>query len=349
MRTFFLGGSSPEGFSPAFEDVVSNTDFHTYIIKGGPGTGKSSLMKKLLSEFEDSENELYICSSDPDSADMVSLKKHKVNLVDGTAPHTVDPEYPGAVQEIVNMGDCWDSKLLESKKEELIAADTEYRQFHARCRKCLSAAAAVLADTRTIAGNALNIKKLDGFTTRFAKKILTQKCADTGRLVFRRISSVTPKGYMTLIPEGDKIYLLSDDLYTASERFLRNLAQLAVKKGYTAEISTCTIHNDEFFEHLRIPELSVSFISSNPVNKTSAEENIFINFGRFYDKQILYNRKNRLKFNRSAAGELIDEAVLALKNAKAAHDKLEEFYIEAVDFKKAEKIFKKLKTEIENK
>ncbi|MGN0598349.1 MAG: ATPase [Oscillospiraceae bacterium] len=348
MKTYFLGGSSPSGFSPAFEDVIADTDSHTYIIKGGPGTGKSSLMKKLLAEFSDDENELYLCSSDPDSADMVVLKKQHVNLVDGTAPHVCDPEYPGAVQEIVNMGDCWDSDALRQKKDELIAADSEYRQYHSRCRKCLAAAAAVLADTRAISDSALNLTKLDGFIKRLAKKILPQKPIGEGKLICRRISAVTPKGYMTLLPEGDTIYLLGDELYSGSEYFLRSFASLAVKKGFTAEVSVCTIHADEFFEHLRIPELSLSFISSNPINKTSPSENIYVNFNRFYDKQMLYARKNRLKFNKAAATDLVDEAVTALKNAKAAHDELEKFYIEAVDFSKAEKIYNTLCKKIRN-
>lgn len=348
MKTYFLGGSSPSGFAPAFEDIVADTDSYTYIIKGGPGTGKSSLMKKLLAEFADDENELYLCSSDPDSADMAVLKKQRVNIVDGTAPHVCDPEYPGAVQEIVNMGDCWDSEKLRSCKDELIAVDSEYRQYHQRCRKCLAAAAAVLADTRAISDSALNIPKLDGFIKRLAKKVLPQKALGEGKLVCRRISAVTPKGYLTLLPEGDTIYLLGDELYSGSEYFLRSFAALAVKKGLTAEVSVCTIHADEFFEHLRIPELSLSFISSNPINKTAPPENIFVNFNRFYDKQMLYARKNRLKFNKAAANDLVDEAVTALKNAKAAHDELEKFYINAVDFSKAEKIFQALCKKIRN-
>lgn len=342
MKTYFLGGSSPSGFSPAFGDVISDNDSFTYIIKGGPGTGKSSLMKKLLAEFADDENELYLCSSDPDSADMVVLKKQKVNFIDGTAPHVCDPEYPGAVQEIVNMGDCWDGDKLRACKDELIAADSEYRQFHARCRKCLAAAAAVLADTRAISDSALNLPKLDGFIKRLAKKILPAKSVGEGKLVCRRISAVTPKGYLTLIPEGDTIYLLGDDFYSGSEYFLRSFASLAVKKGLTAEVSVCTVHADEFFEHLRIPELSISFISSNPINRTAPAEKIFVNFDRFYDKQMLFVRKNRLKFNKAAANDLVDEAVTALKNAKAAHDELEKFYIDAVDFSKSEKIYKTL-------
>lgn len=342
LKTYFLGGSSPSGFSPAFEDIVADTEHHTYIIKGGPGTGKSSLMKRLLAEFENDKNELFLCSSDPDSADMIRLAEQKVNFVDGTSPHICDPEYPGAVQEIINMGDCWDSSLLISRKKELIAADGEYRQFHQRCRKCLAAAAAVLADTRAISDNALNTAKIDGFIKRFSKKLFPLKPVGDGRLIFRRLSAVTPKGYMTLMPENDRIFLLCDEYYSGAEYFLREFAEIAVSRGLTAEVSVCTVHADEVYEHLRIPELSMCFISSNPMNKTEQAEAERINFGRFYDKKLIYSRKNRLKFNKNAVNELLGEAVNALKNAKDAHDRLESFYIEAVDFSKAESIFRRL-------
>lgn len=348
LNTYFLGGNTPGGFRSAFDDVIDNTDYYTYIIKGGPGTGKSSLMKKILAAFPDEDRELYICSSDPDSADAVVLKEHKVIVVDGTAPHVYDPEYPGAVQEIVNLGDCWDSERLRSEKEGVIAAAKGYKQYHTRCRRCLAAAASVIGDTYQIAEAALNYSKLDGFISRLSAKLLPQKPVGEGKTVLRRISAVTPKGCMTLIPENDTVYLLNDSYFAGTDYFLRSFAEKAVRKGLTAEISVSALHEDEFFEHLRIPELNISFISSNPVSKISLEEKIPVNFMRFYSKEVLSAKKARLKFNAAAASELTEEAVKALENAKAAHDKLEEFYIDAVDFSKTEKICEKLISEIKS-
>jgi hypothetical protein len=46
--------------------------------------------------------ELHWCSSDNDSADAVTIPAIGVTLIDGTAPHIVDPRNPGAVDEIIN-------------------------------------------------------------------------------------------------------------------------------------------------------------------------------------------------------------------------------------------------------
>jgi hypothetical protein len=345
-KLFFLGGSTPDGFRSAFDDVIADTSYHTYIIKGGPGTGKSTFMKKIYAAFPDEDRDLFLCSSDPDSADAVVLHSHKVIFVDGTAPHVYDPEYPGAVQEILNLGECWDGDKLQSEKENVISATAEYSGYHIRTRRCLTAASSVLADTKHIAANALSFDKLDGFISRLAKKILPKETSDTekaeGNIVFRRISAVTPDGYMTLADENDTVYLLSDDYFAGSDYFLRSFADIVRRHGLTAQVSLCGAFDEEHYEHMSIPELGITFLSSNPINNVKSDNAVQVNFMRFYIKNILTSKKTRLSFNETAYTELTDEAVYSLSLARQAHNKLEKFYIDAVDFEKTEKILSEM-------
>ena len=67
--------------------------------------GKSTLMKKIAGQFEDTEDvTVFYCSSDPDSLDAVVLHSSKVVIVDGTARHVFDPKYPGIGETIINLG-----------------------------------------------------------------------------------------------------------------------------------------------------------------------------------------------------------------------------------------------------
>ena len=43
------------------------------------------------------------CSSDPESLDGLVIPAFKVALIDGTAPHIVDPKNPGAVDETIHL------------------------------------------------------------------------------------------------------------------------------------------------------------------------------------------------------------------------------------------------------
>lgn len=335
----FLGGSSPKGFRTHFGELIADTGYFTYIIKGGPGTGKSTLMKRLAEAFPDEEKELYQCSSDPDSLDAVVFKERKVIFVDGTAPHVFDPEYPGAVQQILDLGACWDASFLKKNKEEIISVTAEYLRHHASCRRFITALAAVADDTCQTGRLALNEKKLDGFTERLAAKLLPRKKgAGEGKTEFRQLSALTPKGYLTNIPEDYAVYLLCDSCFAGSDIFLRRFADIASSRGYGVSISVCTLHGTESFEHILIPELKIAFMTANPINLLSPETKQPINFRRFYDKSALLSKKARLKFNEAALKNLREEAVKSLVNAKAEHDRLEEFYIEAVDFDSVKRI-----------
>ena len=42
-------------------------------------------------------------------------------MIDGTAPHTVDPRYPGAVDEILNFGAYWVKEKLKKEKQAIVA------------------------------------------------------------------------------------------------------------------------------------------------------------------------------------------------------------------------------------
>ncbi len=341
VYTYFLGGSSPDGFRTHFGDIISNHGYHTYIIKGGPGTGKSTLMKKLAAAVEGGK-EIYHCSSDPASFDAVVFTDKKAVVVDGTAPHVFEPEYAGVVQEIFNLGQCWDSGKLKSQKNEIIAAQHNYSLHHIRCRRYLSAAASVLGDTLSITESALDKNKLKSFGERLLKKLLPCKKGGEGSLIYKQMSAVTPEGYKTFLPENDMVYLLDDVNFAAADFIIRNFSQLVRSKGYDTEISECLLMKESFFEHMRIPQLGISLVSSNCINGIALENKKPVNLKRFYNKDALAAKKARLKFNNAVAADLIEEAVKCLVSAKSAHDKLEEFYIDAVDFNKVDEMCREL-------
>ena len=90
----FMGANSPIGFCSFFEEIYNPyKNHHPYIIKGGPGTGKSTLMKKVARKAEEKgyETELIYCSSDPQSLDGIIVKDIGVSVIDGTSPSTKRP------------------------------------------------------------------------------------------------------------------------------------------------------------------------------------------------------------------------------------------------------------------
>ena len=89
QRNIYPGGNTPRGFYSYYNYILPQRKAEKiYCIKGGPGSGKSTLMKKTGEYFlEKGEDVDYLwCSSDPDSLDGILLPDRGVAVIDGTAP-----------------------------------------------------------------------------------------------------------------------------------------------------------------------------------------------------------------------------------------------------------------------
>lgn len=83
---FYLGANTPVGFVGYLDDLYDAGDgWQAYIIKSGPGTGKSSLMRTVMNTMSElgQEPEAIYCSSDPRSLDGVLFPKLKICILDG--------------------------------------------------------------------------------------------------------------------------------------------------------------------------------------------------------------------------------------------------------------------------
>ena len=78
MKThkYLASANTSLGFKNCFNSINTTKNAFTYILKGGPGTGKSTLMKKIGKYFEDKGLfvEYFYCSSDANSLDGVRIK-----------------------------------------------------------------------------------------------------------------------------------------------------------------------------------------------------------------------------------------------------------------------------------
>ena len=92
---YFLGGNTPTGFYSLYHQLSDPERLRAvYIIKGGPGSGKSTLMRRVERHAQASglKTQQVLCSGDPDSLDALILPELRAALVDGTAPQGVVPK-----------------------------------------------------------------------------------------------------------------------------------------------------------------------------------------------------------------------------------------------------------------
>ncbi|HIW73466.1 MAG TPA: hypothetical protein H9684_04015 [Firmicutes bacterium] len=339
---FFMGANTPGGFVGYLDDLYDPAQgWRAYLIKSGPGTGKSSLMRRVLNEMtaQGLEAEAILCSSDPNSLDGVRFPEIRACIIDATAPHVIEPKYWGAVEQIVNLSACMDAGRLHEQAPKIMEATEACSALHARCRKFLGAAASLLGDSCRIAAEYTDKEKILRSAARIAGREFGGRAEQSGREIRRFLSAVTPQGLVTfhetLQALCPRIYSLEDEYGASSRLLLEELRRRALEAGLDVISCACPLFPKEKLEHLLIPSIGVGFTTSNPWHKADFPVFRRIHAARFTDTEGLRSRRQLLSFNRRAARELLSEAVSIAAEAKAVHDAMERYNIEAMDWEGA--------------
>lgn len=355
---FFMGANSPNGFYSFYDEIRRVREgYRSYIIKGGPGTGKSGLMRRVADSFKDKDEliEKIHCSSDPYSLDGVVLHTAKCSIVDATPPHVIEPSYPGGYETVINICDFIDEKKAQERLEKTIELQTENAECHSKCRRLIRCADILLKENAYYAEAATDFEKINAVGERIAKLEFKEK--GEGAIEHSRLlSAVTNQGVVVFseTPSAlcDRIYAFKDEFGVSSSALLRLLKDKALKKGYEIFACYCPLTPDYKLEHLFIRDLRLGFVTENRFNGLS-EPNPYkvMHFSRFTDMDKLKEKKQYIRFNRKLALALIDAAADSLKTAKKIHDEIENQYSGAVDFaavtKKTDDVIEKIRKRYE--
>ena len=331
-RYVFPGSNTPLGFYSYYKEGLSGLE-QIFILKGGPGTGKSTLMRKIGTAMLDRgfDVEFWQCSSDNDSLDGVLIPNLSVGIVDGTAPHTLDPAYPGAVEEIINLGDHWDTTYLRQHKNDIITCSRAIQENFQQSYEIL-ANLGELRDKRTkLYASLVDQEKLSNAAEKLTSYIFNKKKTVTRHLFS---SAVTPQGLVnlseSLSKDYERRYILRGMPGNGQDFIIDKLIVFAENYGQEMEIYHSTF-DPEAVELLLFPDLSVAVIveeSSAPIDEK--DNDIIIDM-----KDLLKNKLSDIDIENTliiATNDLLQEAAKNVNTAKNIHDQMETYYIEAMDF-----------------
>lgn len=348
---FYLGANAPTGFYSLYDQLLDlETAEDLVILKGGPGCGKSTLMKRVARRAEEQGLlvEYIPCSGDPESLDAIVLPERRTAIVDGTAPHVVEPKYPGVVERYLNLGDCYDRAGLREVRREILPAMKGYKACYVRAYRCLDAASEISSDMRTI----VVTPSVETKIARRAKGILSREVKKTGEgggVVRQRfLSAVTHKGMLAEFGTVDRlckrVYELTDT-YGLAHQMLTHLLAGAAAAGHEVIACPSPMAPDRL-EHLLLPGLSLAFVTSSPSLPYGKRPYRRIRMDAMADPEAVRRSKARLRFSRKVSSALVDEAVDSLAQAKSMHDSLEGLYNPYVDFDKVHQMADALAAEL---
>ena len=334
----FLGANTPQGFVSLFGELYDPYRNHNmHIIKGGPGCGKSTLMKRVADEaaVRGFGTERIHCSSDPSSLDAVAVPALSLFVCDGTAPHVVEPRFPGACENIINLGAYWDERRLHENADEIRKYTLECALYHRRSERFLASAGALrLASLQLLAPQVLE-EKLNGYALRFCKRMLPNKKRAPGKTNRRFLGAVTPDGDVffadTVRLLATEIILLDDPFSPAAGMLLQRIAARAAAHGYdvTLAVDPLDPHGDP--QGLLVPDRAIALFRKTP-QTAALPASRSLHMRRFLNEDAVRAVRQKLLFQQKLQRALTDESIDMLRQAKRTHDKLEALYAAAMDF-----------------
>lgn len=338
-ESYFAAANGYEGFRSYFADVFKSSDYNQiYVLKGGPGTGKSTLMKKVLNEFDSKKvkKECIYCSSDPKSLDAIILKyaDKKVAIIDGTAPHERDAVIPGAIDSIVNLGCAWNKKVLEAKREKILELALKKSEHYKRAYAFLKISGIINGMLKEFMSNCYDNKKSKNIAIDTIEKIKNKK---RGRNVYKLYSCFGKNGYKTI----DAVMCFSQNIYVkgmyGSESFFMN----DIKSAFSFYGISNVTHPSPFSEKLTEGVTADGVIISTlfPSDKT-VDTSEFISQSKF----------SEISEDFFVLEQKYNESLTLSKNefdkASKMHFQLEDIYSAAMDYDKNNELTEKIKSEI---
>lgn len=333
-KAFFAAANSGEGFVSMFDEIFFGEHIkRRYIIKGGPGTGKSSFMRRvgMFTENHGADVEYYYCSSDTGSLDGLVING-EIAIFDGTAPHSYDTVAPGYIDSIIDLGQFWKEEQLVKNKSELKKLSEQKKAAYGRAYGYLAAALKTDFVADKLVFSYVDVDKLRSVAARdIAKLGLSRK----GKVIIRQTEAMGTTGEVCLTTHTDRAIRVHyiEDIYGISSLYLGELERLAREAEYETMISYDTLNRSKVRE-IFFTETADCFTS---IPQQSTDEWAKVNTKRFLDVSGFAEIRRIYRATVQCKERLKQLAGESLAEAGRSHAELEGYYVSAMDFPRLEK------------
>lgn len=246
----------------------------------------------------------------------------------------MDPKNPGAVDEILNLGEFWNEPGLVSGKYDIINYNKQIRMRFYSAYRYLRAAREMQDDMEVIIGEGVEREKLNKLMVTLRYELVDGVDTRNKTAGVRHLfdSAITPDGLVdyieTIIQNNYICYYLKNGIGTVSTEILSYLAKEYNMKGYAVELYHQPLNPDRL-QTLVLEDLKIA-VTVNPKMENRAYK--VIDLDTVIDKDKYADKTDLLAKDKEVYAKMLEEGVRRIKLAKLLHDDMEKNYVGNMDF-----------------
>ncbi len=348
-RYIFTSSHTSQGFYTFIPELVNGLG-KVYILKGAPGSGKSTFIR-LLGEVISQQGydiEFWVSALDPVTPDGVFIPLLNAAVINGSLPRPIDPKYPGIRESIINLEEYWDNSIVEQKYGEIIKQVDQTNIFQDQAINILKEASRAKEEIRQANSAHLNIEKIEGLTKDLSTEIMDNRPGE--KHYFAGV--ITGDGLVDYINELSadckKRYIFKGPSGSGKSTVIYKLAREAKKKGYFLEFYHCGLEVD-YLIMVVIRNLQLALIEAGHIEVGTRQGDVTVDMTRYmegYDTDQVAVNNNELYRQFEA---LLLQAQRELENAYQANREVKKIYTSAMDFERLDQKREQIAAELLNR
>lgn len=264
-------------------------------------------------------------------------------MVDTTL-HVVDPKNPGAVDEIIHLGDYWDEAGIRANKKQILTLNAEVSRLFQSAYRYLAAARKIHENWQAKVSLAQDWGWVNQQTALLLDDILAAEPVapqpGKGRHLFA--AAFTPEGprdYLeTIMGPVKRLVVIKGLPGSGKSTLLCRIGNAARERGYFVEYYHSPLEPNKV-EHLLIPQLDVGLtVAGELFAYTPNREVATVNLDYGLNRDVMNRNRVEMKVDRETFFQLLNTALNLIKQAKLTHDEMERYYVPYMDFKTIDEV-----------
>lgn len=339
---YFAAANSAQGFRSWYSEIFDDKRItRLYAIKGGPGTGKSCFLREVAraGRAVGRHAEMIRCSSDPDSLDGVILTREGedgIALLDATAPHVYEPTHPGYREELIDLGQFWDTERLRNDGERIRHLAEEKSAAYRRAYRCLEGYGALMKNAEELVTPCLREAAIARCAARLMREIPNGNGFSPRTALMRGVGMRGSVLLDTFYASAERIVLI-EDLHGSAYALMRELYRLCAEKRLSVRVSRDPLL-PERTDALFLTDCKLLFAAMP--EETCRYPHKSVSMRRMTDAAALRRVRVSLGYAERTARVLLTGATDELSRASDLHFQAEALYSAAMDFPAKERFTK---------